>query len=89
MGSLVGVVGVMSMVMAGIGAVKSIGTLGMDAEDSKIKFEVLLGSMTKAKTLLSDIRDFANVTPFESSGLRQNAEMLLNFGVSGQRYYPH
>lgn len=88
MGSLVGVVGVMSMVMAGIGAVKSIGTLGMDAEDSKIKFEVLLGSMTKAKTLLSDIRDFANVTPFESSGLRQNAEMLLNFGVSGQKILP-
>lgn len=87
-GSLVGVVGIFSVIMAGIGAVKSVGTLGMDAEDSKIKFEVLLGSMTKAKTLLSDIRDFANVTPFESTGLRQNAEMLLNFGLSGQKILP-
>lgn len=88
MGGLLGLAGGLALLTATWTGIKGVAELGMDAEDSKVKFEVLLGSMDKAKTMLADITVFANKTPFESAGLRQNAELMLNFGVASQKIMP-
>ena len=51
-----------------------------DMEQSITSFEVMLGSAEKAKTLMSDLQNFANVTPFEVTDLTGASQTLLSFG---------
>lgn len=53
-----------------------------DIEKLAISFEVMLGSASAAKKMLGDIQKFAAETPFEMMGLKQNVQMMLNFGVA-------
>ena len=64
---------------AGIGAITK---LGMEAENSAISFEVLLGSSEKATQMLSKITEMAEKTPFEKMDLQNAAQQMLNFGVA-------
>lgn len=64
---------------AGIGAITK---LGMEAENSAISFEVLLGSSEKATDMLAKITDMAAKTPFEKMDLQNAAQQMLNFGVA-------
>lgn len=56
--------------------------LGMQLEQTKISFEVMLGSATKAKQLLQELNQFANFTPFENEEIIQTSKTLLSFGLS-------
>lgn len=67
---------------AGIGAITK---LGMEAENSAISFEVLLGSSEKATDMLAKITDMAAKTPFEKMDLQNAAQQMLNFGVAGNQ----
>lgn len=53
-----------------------------DIEKLAISFEVMLGSASAAKKMLGDIQKFAAETPFEMMGLKQNVQMMLNFGIA-------
>lgn len=64
---------------AGIGAITK---LGMEAENSAISFEVLLGSSEKATQMLGEITEMAAKTPFEKMDLQNAAQQMLNFGVA-------
>lgn len=64
---------------AGIGAITK---LGMEAENSAISFEVLLGSSEKATDMLGKITEIAAKTPFEKMDLQNAAQQMLNFGVA-------
>lgn len=64
---------------AGIGAITK---LGMEAENSAISFEVLLGSSEKATQMLGKITEMAAKTPFEKMDLQNAAQQMLNFGVA-------
>ena len=64
---------------AGIGAITK---LGMEAENSAISFEVLLGSSEKATDMLGKITEMAAKTPFEKMDLQNAAKQMLNFGVA-------
>ena len=64
---------------AGIGAITK---LGMEAENSAISFEVLLGSSEKATDMLGKITEMAAKTPFEKMDLQNAAQQMLNFGVA-------
>lgn len=64
---------------AGIGAIAK---LGMEAENSAISFEVLLGNSEKATDMLAKITDMAAKTPFEKMDLQNAAQQMLNFGVA-------
>jgi len=55
-----------------------------DLEQQNVAFTVLLGSASKAKALMGELRDLATFTPFSQSDLIQNAKLLLNFGVAGK-----
>ena len=67
---------------AGIGAITK---LGMEAENSAIAFEVLLGSSEKATTMLGQITEMAAKTPFEKMDLQNAAQQMLNFGVEEEK----
>jgi tape measure domain-containing protein len=63
-------------------------TLAADMESMNAEFAVMLGSGAKAKALLGDLRQFANVTPFGTAGLASNAKTLLAFGVASDQVVP-
>lgn len=57
-------------------------------EQTQISFEVMLGSAQKASSLLGELTDLANVTPFTRTELQDSAKLLLNFGVSAEKIIP-
>ena len=67
---------------AGIGAITK---LGMEAENSAIAFEVLLGSGEKASKMLAEITEMGAKTPFEKMDLQNAAQTMLNFGVAEEK----
>ena len=85
MGRMLGVAG-MALGVFQLG--KSIIRLGADMEQTKVSFETLLGSTEKAGKLVDDINQFANVTPFQNDQLFENAKLLLNFGMAGEKVIP-
>lgn len=62
--------------------------LAADAEQAEVGFRVMLGSAEKAKTLLSEIKQFALSSPFGESGLQFGAKQLLQFQVAGENVMP-
>lgn len=48
-GSLIGIVGAVGVALAVIGGMKTLFNMGVEMEQTNIKFEVLLGSVDKAK----------------------------------------
>ena len=66
-------------------SLKSLGDYALKAskafESASISFKVLLGNEEKAAKLVKDIEALANVTPMSSSGLQENAKLLLNFNA--------
>ena len=69
---------------AGILGVKSAG----DFEQSRVAFEVMLGSADKARKLMADIATFAKETPFELPEVVTGAKQLLAFGVAQENILP-
>jgi tape measure domain-containing protein len=51
-------------------------------EQTLIAFETMLGSAEKAKDLMQEIKDFADVTPFNTEEVVQASKGLLAFGVA-------
>lgn len=50
-------------------------------EQMAVGFEVLLGSVSKAKDMVADLVEFTARTPFQLDGVQQSARVLLGFGV--------
>jgi len=67
---------------------KAILKLGADMEQTEISFEVMLGSAEKAKKMIGDLQKFGAETPYNTKGLSENAKLLMNFGISGERVLP-
>lgn len=66
-------------------SIKNLGDYALNSakafEQASISFRVLLGNEERAAKLVNDIQDLANVTPMTSSGLQENAKLLLNFNA--------
>lgn len=88
MGAIVGIAGGLAIVTAGWGAIKNIANLGMEAEQTRIRFGVMLGDAQKANAMIADITNYAIATPFASADLKQAGELLLNFGITGDKVMP-
>lgn len=56
-----------------------------DFEQTKISFEVMLGSAGKATKLLAELQAFAKKTPFNLSELQESTKRLLAYGVEGDK----
>lgn len=62
--------------------------LGAQAESVNVAFTTLVGSEKKAAQMLGQINDFAAHSPFGKMDLTQNAQMMLNFGMSTEKVLP-
>ncbi len=62
--------------------------MAMQAEQSAVAFEVMLGSASAAQTMLASIESFAAVTPFEMGDVQESAQLLLNLGISAEQVMP-
>ena len=62
--------------------------LAASFEQTKISFEVMLGSAEKANAMVAQLDEFSNVTPFTPEQVNENAKMLLNFGIAADSILP-
>jgi len=75
--------------VAGAFAVGGFGVkLAAEAEQSKIAFEVMLGSAEKAQVMLAALTDYANHSPFDLAGTQEAAKKLLNYGIAAGDVLP-
>lgn len=65
-------------------AVRSSSTMEM----LQASFTTMLGSATKATTLMNSLKKMAAVTPFETTDLADASKTLLQFGINSERLLP-
>jgi tape measure domain-containing protein len=62
--------------------------LAADAEQTAIAFEVMLGSQEKAKTMLGELKAYADKSPFSGADTNEFALQLVNYGIAGEKILP-
>ena len=62
--------------------------MGVEMEQTNIKFEVLLGSTQRATAMLKDLNTYANDTPYTNEGIIKGAETMLGFGIAHEKVMP-
>lgn len=68
----------------GLGAVKAAGKM----EQLEIAFTTMLGNAEQAKTMLNDLQDFAQATPFDLESVTNGSRRLLAMGFSAEQIIP-
>lgn len=63
--------------------------LGMDVEQTRIQFDVLLGSQEKSIELREKMTKYANTTPYEKGDIMDAAKMMLSFGITQESIMPN
>ena len=91
-GSLIGMASKVAAPLAIATAVKEIGTKAIEArgkiEALEVSFSTLLRSTEKANQLVSQLKDYGNVTPYDTEGLSKAAQTMLSFGISYEKLMP-
>lgn len=62
--------------------------LWSNLQQAQISFETMLWSWEQAQALLSQLSQFASKTPFELTGIRENAKQLLAMWISADDMIP-
>jgi tape measure domain-containing protein len=62
--------------------------LAAEAEQSKVAFEVMLGSATRARDMLAELRSFADRSPLQMGDVRSAAQTLMAFGLQANQVMP-
>jgi len=62
--------------------------LAGNLEQARIAFTTMLGSAEQADIKLKELSAFAAKTPFELTGIRQNAKQLLAMGIASDDLLP-
>ncbi len=86
---LASMAGRLFVAFASFESVKALFNIGVQAEQTNTKFEVLLGSAEKGRALLDQLTQYANFTPYSGEGMNKAAETMLGFGIVQQRIMPN
>ncbi|MFW2137102.1 tape measure protein [Chryseobacterium sp. TY4] len=89
LGGLMGVVTRLGAAFVTFESVKALFNIGVQAEQTNTKFEVLLGSAEKGRALLDQLTQYANFTPYSGEGMNKAAETMLGFGIAQERIMPN
>lgn len=89
LGGLMGVVTRLGAAFITLESVKALFNIGVQAEQTNTKFEVLLGSAEKGRALLDQLTQYANFTPYSGGGMNKAAETMLGFGIAQERIMPN
>jgi tape measure domain-containing protein len=84
-GQLVGIVGAVGLALSVLAGAKYLFNMGVEMEQTNIKFEVLLGSTAKATAMLKDLNRYADETPYTNQGIIKGAETMLAFGIAQEK----
>lgn len=57
-------------------------------EQYETSFAVMLGDMSKAKQMMSELQNFATKTPFEMTDVTKAGTLLMNYGVEAKKLIP-
>ena len=57
-------------------------------EQLEIAFTTMLGSADKAKTMLNELQDFAQATPFDLESVTNGSRRLLAMGFAAEQIIP-
>lgn len=57
-------------------------------EQLEVSFSTLLGSQAQANALLQEIREYGEVTPYDTEGLAQAARLMLSYGMATNKVMP-
>ncbi|SZD73693.1 Phage-related minor tail protein [Candidatus Ornithobacterium hominis] len=87
-GGLIGLASGFGIAMRAFNGIKSIVQKGVELEQTNVKFEVLLGSAERAKSLLSELNQYANFTPYDNASIQKGAEMMLGYGIAQEKIMP-
>jgi len=80
--------GLVALAAGAVLAGKEIISLGASMEQTRVEFEVLLGSKGASKQMIENLNEFANVTPFVNDALLDSTKKLLNFKFSQEKVLP-
>jgi len=89
---LSGITGMIGGLVGGFAAfdgITGIAKMAVDAEQTHIAFETMLGSTAKATAALADLKQFSNTTPFESEEVTKSGRALLAYGFQVQELLPN
>lgn len=76
-------------IVAGAGIITGIAKLGMEAEQTKVSFDVLLGSQQKSADLLKQLTVYSNKTPYGKQDIQDASKVMLQFGISAEDIMPN
>ncbi|MRI64528.1 hypothetical protein EDM00_11105 [Ornithobacterium rhinotracheale] len=88
-GGLVGLAGGVGLAIQAWSGIKALFGLGVELEQTNIKFEVLLGSLDASKKMLGELNSYANLTPYSNEAIIKNSELMLSFGIAQDKIMPN
>lgn len=74
--------GLVSLAALTLAAGVAIAKFGVEQEQSRIRLQVMLGSVEKGNAILAQLQKFANVTPFNTREVVNAGSTLLAYGVA-------
>jgi len=83
--SLIMGAGALGLAMKAWDGIKALFNMGVDMEQTNIKFEVLLGSTEKATKMIGELTKYADATPYSNEGINKSAETMLGFGIAQEK----
>ena len=83
--NLIGLVGALGISLGVVAGTQAVFNMGVQMEQTNTKFEVLLGSVEKAKVMLGQLNDYANATPYSNEGIIKGSETMLGFGIAQEK----
>jgi tape measure domain-containing protein len=86
---LIGLAAALGISIGVVGGLKALFNMGVQMEQTNVKFEVLLGSVDKAKTMIVALNEYANATPYSNEGIVKGAEVMLGFGLAHEKIMPN
>lgn len=87
-GPLLAILGPITLAYKAWGLIQWGGSLAGQAEEAQISFEVMLGSVDKAKAMLEEMRIFGAQTPLNTADIQSAGKTLMQFGVAGDNVMP-
>ena len=83
--TLIGLVGALGISLGVVGGIKALFNMGVEMEQTNVKFDVLLGSVGKATAMLKELNSYADATPYSNAGIIKGAETMLSFGIAQEK----
>ena len=82
---IIGLAGGIALAYGAMNAASALFFKGVELEQTKVKFEVLLGSVEKGMAMFNELNEFANFTPFSNNAVIKSSETMLGYGVAQEK----